>query len=79
MELFVGVQGSQDFYTVDAGAKIVVHDRNVTPLVKFDGSTASVGEATLFSLAHTSYAKLGSVYLWIFKLFLLLYLLKVIF
>jgi hypothetical protein len=61
MELFVGSQSYQDFYTMNAGVKVVVHARNITPLVKYDGSTASVGEATQMSIARTSITKLGFI------------------
>jgi hypothetical protein len=65
MELFVGSQGYQDFYTMNAGVKVVVHARNITPLVRYDDKTAGTGKATQMSIARTSYSKLGLLFIFL--------------
>jgi hypothetical protein len=63
LELFVGVPGSQDFYTYKRGAYVVAHDPETkVPLFKYEGVTAKTGATTNIVVSRTYYNRLGSPY-----------------
>ncbi|CAF1056474.1 unnamed protein product [Brachionus calyciflorus] len=57
MELFVGLGGSQDYYTIKKGVKVVVHKRGVRPLLKYDGIEISTGTSSNIAISRTNYTK----------------------
>ncbi|RNA31126.1 FMRFamide-activated amiloride-sensitive sodium channel isoform X1, partial [Brachionus plicatilis] len=56
MEIFVGVAGRQDLFTVKRGIRVVVHERGVRPLLKYDGIEVSTGAATHLAISRTTYS-----------------------
>ena len=62
LELFIGLSGNNDYYTVSRGVHVVVHERGTLPLFKNDGVNAMASEATNIAISKTVYSKYDPPY-----------------
>ncbi|RNA20730.1 FMRFamide-activated amiloride-sensitive sodium channel isoform X1, partial [Brachionus plicatilis] len=57
MEIFVGVSGIQDVFSIKTGIKVVIHERGVRPILKYDGIEVSTGVAANIVVSRTNFSK----------------------
>jgi hypothetical protein len=57
LELFIGAGGKQDFYTMKQGILVLVHERGVHPLIKYEGYYAQGSTVTNIGISKTKYSK----------------------
>ncbi|RNA37541.1 FMRFamide-activated amiloride-sensitive sodium channel isoform X1 [Brachionus plicatilis] len=57
MEIFVGVAGIQDVFSIKKGIKVVIHERGVRPILKYDGIEISPGVAANIAVSRTNFSK----------------------
>lgn len=57
MEIFVGISGKQDFFSIKKGTKVAIHQRGVRPLLKYDGIELSTGIASNIAISRTNYSQ----------------------
>jgi hypothetical protein len=62
LELFTGVGGSQDYYTIKSGVFVLVHNNSVKPLVQYDGVNVQTGTSTNIRVSRTFSSKLDLPY-----------------
>lgn len=62
LELFIGVAGRQDYYTTEKGVKIIVHQRGVKPMAKYQGIQIGTGTSAKISIARTYFSKQPAPY-----------------
>jgi len=62
LELFTGVGGSQDYYTIKSGVFVLVHNNSVKPLVQYDGVNVQTGTSTNIRVSRTYSSKLDLPY-----------------
>lgn len=62
LELFLGISGNNDFYTIKRGVHVFVHERGYLPLFNNEGIDVMASTASNIAISRTKYSKYDPPY-----------------
>ncbi|RNA17960.1 acid-sensing ion channel 1-like [Brachionus plicatilis] len=58
LEIFTGASGIHDYYTINKGIKVAIHQRGIRPLMEYEGVYIGTGNAAYIGFTRNNYSKL---------------------